>query len=90
MPVVAGWRKGTFTYNISSGLITSTEELPSLELVSDGDCIEERPGGHHGSLSTHLRLAALFSNRLKTELPNWIDWDNHFYISDGHLISDLF
>ena len=30
VPVVAGWRKGTFTYNISSGLITSTEELLSL------------------------------------------------------------
>ena len=41
-------------------------------------------------VSTHLRLAALFSNRLKTEVPNWIDWDNHFFISDGHLISDLF
>ena len=79
VPVVAGWRKGTFTYNISSGLITSTEELPSL---SDGDCIEERPGGHHGS--QHI------STRLKTEVANWIDWDNYFFISDQHLISDLF
>ena len=80
---LAGRRKGTFTYNISSGLITR-EEL--LSLVSSQS--QTRSGSLWAS-TVFKRACRPFSKQVENCVPK-LDWDNHFFISDGHLISDLF
>ena len=40
-------------------------------------------------LNSFKRACRPFSKQVENCVPK-LDWDNHFFISDGHLISDLF